>query len=64
MKADENDKIRAIIEDAIMQLCTVGYTKDGAAGCLVAQGIIRIEDRQKRKDLAAFVAQHAEAPTG
>ncbi|WP_259666176.1 hypothetical protein [Rhizobium lentis] len=62
MTQADNDKIREIIEAAINQLCAAGYTQDGAAACLVAQGIIRIEDRQKRKDIAAFAIQHAEAP--
>ncbi|MBY5630409.1 hypothetical protein HFO42_20180 [Rhizobium leguminosarum] len=53
-------KTREIVEDAISQLCAVGFTPDGAAALLVTQGIIRIKDRQKRKDLAAFVAQEAE----
>lgn len=52
-------KTREIIEDAISQLCAVGLTPDGAAS-LVIQGMIRIEDRQKRKDMAAFTAREAE----
>ncbi|UIK14165.1 hypothetical protein LZK80_33385 (plasmid) [Rhizobium leguminosarum] len=42
-------KTREIIEDAISQLCAVGFTPDGAAGLLVIEGMIRIEDRLKRK---------------
>ncbi|AXA43808.1 hypothetical protein ELI13_30430 (plasmid) [Rhizobium ruizarguesonis] len=53
-------KTREIIEDAISQLCAVGFTLDGAAGLLVIEGMIRIEDRQKRKDMAAFAASEAE----
>lgn len=56
----KTDKTREIVEDAISQLCAVGFTPDGAAALLVVQGIIRIEDRQKRKDMAAFAAQEAE----
>lgn len=55
-------KTREIVEDAISQLCAVGLTSDGAASLLVTQGMIRIEDRQKRKDLAAFAAEAAEDP--
>ncbi|PND20953.1 hypothetical protein CN934_14830 [Ensifer sp. MMN_5] len=53
-------KTREIIEDAISQLCAVGFTPDGAAALLVFQGIIRIEDREKRKEAAALAAQEAE----
>jgi hypothetical protein len=53
-------KTREIIEDAISQLCAVGFTLDGAAGLLVIEGMIRIEDRLKRKDMAAFAASEAE----
>lgn len=53
-------KTREIVEDAISQLCAVGFTPDGAAALLVVQGMIRIEDRQKRKEMAAFAAQEAE----
>ncbi|WP_037075695.1 hypothetical protein [Rhizobium mesoamericanum] len=45
-------KAREIIEDAISQLCAVGFTSDGAASLLVIQGIIRIEDREKRRSTA------------
>jgi hypothetical protein len=53
-------KVRDIIEDAISQLVAVGLTADGAASLLVVQGMIRIEDRQKRKEMAAFAANEAE----
>ncbi|MDW9645454.1 hypothetical protein GOB48_27190 [Sinorhizobium meliloti] len=53
-------KTREIVEDAISQLCAVGFTPDGAASLFVVQGMIRIEDRQKRKEMAAFAAQEAE----
>lgn len=53
-------KTREIVEDAISQLCAVGFTPDGAAALLVVQGMIRIEDRQKRKEMAAFAAREAE----
>lgn len=58
----KTENTREIVEDAISQLCAVGFTPDGAAALLVVQGMIRIEDRQKRKDTAAFVAQEAEDP--
>lgn len=60
----KNKKVGEIIEDAISQLCAVGLSSDGAAAMLVVQGMIRIEDRQKRKDMAAFTAEHAEDPIG
>ena len=62
-------KTREIVEDAISQLVAVGLTPDGAASLLVVrdtqnnfeyQGMIRIEDKQKRKELAAFTADHAQ----
>jgi hypothetical protein len=53
-------KTREIIEDAISQLCAVGFTPDGAAACLVVQGMIRIEDLKKRKRMAEFTAAHAQ----
>lgn len=53
-------KVRDIIEDTMSQLCAVGLTPDGAAHLLVIQGAIRIEDREKRKQAAAFVAEVAE----
>ena len=53
-------KTREIVEDAISQLCAVGFTPDGAASLLVIQGMIRIEDMQKRKEAAAFAAEAAE----
>ncbi len=55
-------KVREIIEDAISQLCAVGLTTDAAAHALVVQGAIRIENREKRKQAAAFVAEIAEDP--
>lgn len=55
-------KTREIVEEAISQLCAVGLTADGAAALLVVQGMIRIENRQKRKDMAAFAAREAEDP--
>lgn len=55
-------KTREIIEDTISQLCAVGFKPDGAAALLVVQGMIRIEDRQKRKEMAAFAAVEAEDP--
>lgn len=55
----KTDKTREIVEDAISQLCAVGLSPDGAANLLVIQGMIRIEDRQKRKDAAAFAAETA-----
>jgi hypothetical protein len=58
----KQNKVRDIIEDTISQLCAVGLTPDGAASLMVVQGMIRIEDRQKRKDMAAFAAQEAEDP--
>lgn len=58
----KNAKVREIIEDAISQLCAVGSTQDGAASLLVTQGIIRIEDRTKRKEAAAFAAEMAADP--
>lgn len=58
----KNDKTREIVEDAISQLVAVGHTNDGAASLLVVQGMIRIEDRQKRKDMAEFAAREAEDP--
>ncbi|RDL52094.1 hypothetical protein BLJAPNOD_03245 [Ensifer sp. M14] len=56
----KTDKTREIIEDAISQLMAVGASNDTAAALLVVQGMIRIEDRQKRKEVAAFAAQAAE----
>jgi hypothetical protein len=56
----KTDKTREIVEDAISQLMALGLTPDGAASLLVVQGMIRIEDRQKRKDMAAFAAREAE----
>lgn len=56
----KNAKTREIVEDAISQLCAVGLDPDGAASLLVVQGMIRIEDPQKRKDMAAFAAREAE----
>jgi hypothetical protein len=53
-------KTREIVEDAISQLCAVGFTPDDAAKLLVIQGMIRIEDEQQRKEAAAFAAQTAE----
>jgi len=53
-------KTREIVEEAISQLCAVGLSADGAAGLLVRQGMIRIEDLRKRKEAAAFAAEHAE----
>ena len=55
----KNQKAREIIEDAISQLVAVGLTPDGAAGLLVRQGMIHIEDMQKRKEAAAFAVEHA-----
>lgn len=55
----KNNKTREIIEDAISQLVAVGFTNDGAAYALVVQGVIRIDDKQKRKDAAAFVVREA-----
>jgi hypothetical protein len=52
-------KVREIIEDTMSQLCAVGLTSDGAAALMVIQGMIRIEDPQKRKDMAAFAAETA-----
>ncbi|NLS03284.1 hypothetical protein HGP14_07855 [Rhizobium sp. P32RR-XVIII] len=53
-------KTREIIEDAISQLCAVGFTPDNAAGLLVFQGMIRIESPAKRKEMAALAAREAE----
>lgn len=58
----KTQKVRDIIEDTISQLVAVGLTTDGAASLMVVQGMIRIEDRQKRKEMAAFAAQEAEDP--
>ncbi|MGO8202822.1 hypothetical protein ACC735_26455 [Rhizobium ruizarguesonis] len=56
----KTQKTREIVADAISQLCAVGFTPDKAASLLVVQGMIKIEDRQKRKEMAAFAAQEAE----
>lgn len=56
----KNAKVRDIIEDTISQLVAVGLTPDGAASLLVIQGMIRIEDKQKQKEAAAFAAETAE----
>lgn len=59
----KTSKTREIVEDAISQLCAVGFDSDGAASLLVVQGMIRIEDPQKRKEMAAFVTREAEDDT-
>ncbi|MBY3220744.1 hypothetical protein [Rhizobium laguerreae] len=51
---------REIFEGAISQLCNMGFAPDNAASFLVLQSMIRIEDRQKRKDAAAMAAREAE----
>ncbi|MBU4529722.1 MAG: hypothetical protein KUA43_08590 [Hoeflea sp.] len=56
----KNQKAREIIEDAISQLMAVGLPSDGAASLMVIQGMIRIEDPAKRKDMAEFAAREAE----
>lgn len=59
----KTQKARDIIEDAISQLCAVGLTPDGAASLLVVQGMIRIENPRRRKEMAAFAAETAEDTT-
>lgn len=53
-------KTREIIEDTISQLCAVGFSPDGAASLLVIQGMTRVQDNTRRKELAEFAAQAAE----
>ena len=56
----KNQKVGQIVEDAVSQLMAVGLSSDGAASALVIQGMIRIEDPAKRKDMAEFTAREAE----
>ena len=52
-----NNQAREIIESAISQLHALGMNDDGPASLLVIQGIIRVESKAKRKELAAFAAE-------
>ncbi|TAW88385.1 hypothetical protein ELI13_06430 [Rhizobium ruizarguesonis] len=56
----KTQKTREIVNDAISQLCNMGFAPDHAASFLVLQSMIRIEDRQMRKDAAAMAAREAE----
>lgn len=59
---DKQAKAREIIENAMAQAMAMGMEKDDAAALLIIQGAIRIESKEKLKEMARFVAEAAEEP--
>ena len=55
---DKNAKFRAIVDNAISELIELGLeSRDEAAAGMAIQSIIRIEDNEKRREVAKFAAE-------
>jgi hypothetical protein len=50
------DRVRGIIERTLTELTDIGMDSEGAAALLAIQGTIRLETREKRREVAQFVA--------
>ena len=58
MHDDKNAKFRAIVDDAIAELLMLGLeSRDAAAAGMAIQSIIRIDDNEKRREVAKFAAE-------
>ncbi|MBI1189026.1 MAG: hypothetical protein GC206_17100 [Alphaproteobacteria bacterium] len=47
--------VRTIIEHALAELIAFGFDEQGAAGLLAVQGLIRIDDVDRRRDLLHLI---------
>jgi hypothetical protein len=56
--ADDNAKVRAIVDDAIAELYLLGMeSRDEAARLMACQAILRIDDNDERKKVVTFAEE-------